>query len=271
MANEIAKKEEEGALVEASAYAGYEGMGYENQTKDDSKIPTIDILQMMSPACKLRDAENKPMHFAGMLWNSAAEESIEGTAGVGFIAATTLHVYVEYKPNRGGFVGLHTPESAIVQEAKGRCDFGKWTTQDGNDLVDTFEIYAVITDGPWRGSPVVFRFTSTKINAYKTWNTKLRSFKLNGKSLPMFAHQTMMKTEEKSNDHGDFFIPVLSPYNADVQASLVSPDDPMFQAALALREVINSGEKTADYEEAQGSSGDGGDVPFMNDDEKLFN
>ena len=49
MSNQVAKKQESGALVDVNILLEDSGAGMENMSSDDMMIPRLSILQQMSP------------------------------------------------------------------------------------------------------------------------------------------------------------------------------------------------------------------------------
>lgn len=246
------------------------GSGYENQTSDDLTLPFLTVLQALSPQVMQDGLEGaKP----GMLCNNATDELFPGPEGILFLPAYTQHRFVEWVPRKsgGGFVAFHEPSSEVVQRAKaGAKDFGKYSTAYdeqgkliGNDLVETFYVYGVMYgEDP---QPFVMTFSSTKIKAYKNWNTRLRSFTVPGPDSkkirpPLFANLTRLHTKADHNNHGDFFNVVLSPAKGSLAASLVSPDDPNYQAAREYNNLAENDRLNIDPD--KDTSTNDKDTPF---------
>jgi hypothetical protein len=246
--------------IVVSDYAEYDGQGFEDQTQADLAIPFLSILQALSP--QLEDVDQGGMEGAkaGMIFNTVTEQLYDGKEGLLFLPAKTQHTFVEWVPRDagGGFVAVHDPASELVKQAKAEADeFGKYKIGE-NDLVETFYVYGV-TCGPEPDDPTelaVLAFTSTKIKAYKRWNTKLSMFMLkteNGRKIkpPMFAHLTRLTSVADKNNKGKFFNVSLTPANGTVKDSLLPPSDPRFESAAACKEMVDSGAARAAYETQQ--------------------
>jgi hypothetical protein len=280
----MAAKGKEVAKKTASDVAVYDygedaGAGFENQTQADITIPFIAVLQALSP--QVKDPSDGGVEGAkqGMLHNSVTDELFDGKAGVLFVPAYTEHLFTEWVPRDagGGFVGRHEVDSDIVKAAKSAStEFGKYTTESGNQLAETFYVYGVLCPEGAALEPIVLGFTSTKIKVYRKWNTRLQMFTVptkDGGKLqpPMFAHLTRLGTVADSNTKGDFFNFTLTPAQGEVKSSLIAPNDERFMAAKDLRDMVRGGQAKA-AEETQTSAatdtpsdnagGDGGEVPF---------
>ena len=249
-ANVPAVKDETNTLpVVAGAYDDFAGEGFDNQTQDDVAIPFINLLQAMSPEVQEDGVDGaKP----GMLIDSVTQELY---GEIEFTPALSQHVFVEWVPRDagGGIVATHDTESALVKEAKAKStQFGKYSTPDGNDLVETFYLFGVVSsDGAPRGMAVQ-AFTSTKIKSYKSAMTRLRSYTLpleDGRRIspPMFAHLLKVTTKTMKNPKGTFYVPVMQPaVENDVSKSLLATDDIRFLMAKECYDLVKEGKASAD-------------------------
>jgi hypothetical protein len=251
--NEVARPKNTAVTAPERDYSRFgNDTGFENQTQDDQSVPLLIVLQSNSPQCK-RDGIAGAQE--GMIFNTATEELYDGEEGVVFVPATTEHVFIEYRPREqnGGFVGIHTPESQVVVDAKARSTkFGDYKTPEGNELVETFQIYCVLCD---EESQEVLGFAvipcaSTKIKPYKAFNNRLRSTMVmeNGRRMParMFANLYRMTTWQDHNANGEFMNVAFAPaVNGDKYESLLDADDPRMEAGFDFMQLVNSGEKKA--------------------------
>jgi hypothetical protein len=258
---DVAVKDQNTAMAEYGAYADYAGAGFENQTSDDYSIPFLQILQALSPQIQENDALRQ-----GMILNTVTGECWDGKKGIAFVPATTQHVYVEWKPRDagGGFVGIHEVNSELVNHAKAASsEYGKYNTPDGNELIETFYVYGIALDDDGNASEAVLAFSSTKIKKYKGWMTKAKTIQIplpDGRRIPapLFAHRYRLKTVSEKNNKGQFFnwdAIVFDGTNA--QEARLLPDDPLFQSAVNIKNLIEQGKARAAYEsQAPGSSDD---------------
>ncbi len=270
-----AKKKEEAMVPKGETgmaeydYGKYAGGGFEGQSDEDYTLPWLVVLQSGSPQV---DPEKKHEDFpdakAGMFFNTATEELYEEVYAVPSI---TEHVFTEWKPDRGGFLGKHARNSDIVKIAKKASEkFGKYATEDGNDLTEGFNIFWTLYDPSTDEviGQVVLACTSTKITPYKAWVSKLRRFQLldaKGNKLtppPLFAHRVKLTTEKEKRPQGVSYNIVFRPaIDNNIKASLVPTSSPLFQVAEAFKELILSGDAKIDYNKSQ-SGGEGEDDSF---------
>jgi len=270
---ELTKSEERGVLT-VPDYSDCQATGFENQTRDDRSTPYLTLLQQNSPQCRDEADGGIEGARAGMFLNTATQELYDGReGGVVVVPAYTQHLYIEYRPREegGGFVGVHEANSEVVREAKSRAAAFNRLSIGGNDLTEAFYLFTVLTDFEEPTGGIVIPFTSTKIKAYKKWNTRASTLLLpraDGRRAtpPIFAHQVRVKSRMEENQHGKFFGIDLSPaVDGNIKASLLSPDDTRFIAAQDLMQSVSDGAVVVSApggQESSGSSSASDDTPF---------
>lgn len=239
------------ALAEYQAFEEFAGSGFENQTSDDYAIPFLQVLQALSP--QLQENDNLKQ---GMIINTVTGEAFAGKDGIGFVPATTQHNYVEFKPRDagGGFVGAHAVDDPMVLAAiKASAEFGKYTTPDGNELIETFYVYGVAVMDDGSTIDAVLAFSSSKIKKYKAWMTKAKTIQIplpDGRRIPapLFAHRYRLKTVGEKNTKGSFYNWDISFDGANAVEARLLPNDPLFQAAIGIKSLLDSGKARAAYE-----------------------
>ena len=269
--------------LEAFDYGEDAGAGYENQDMSDRKLPMIKVLQANSPQV----VESRGKMHAGMLYNTVTNEAMEELL---FVAAVTDHAFLAFVPrdDGGGYRGRYPKDSKVVAAAIARNDgraVGKLALPQPMDpntnkqpptqeLVETFEVYAItykdmIVEGSKSSEMngfAVIPFASTKIKAYRAWNTQLSMFRINGKEVPLFAHRVKLTTELETNAKGSYFVPVLSPAEGgeDLRNSLLPRTDARYTAAKKLHDDVLKGLAKAAYETMTQDPGQSAesDVPF---------
>lgn len=251
----VPAKAAKGGVPAVYDYGEHAGAGYENQTRDDLAMPFLAVLQALSPAVADGTVDGaKP----GLLMNTVTQELMDEAT---FVPACTEHCFIEWVPRKqgGGFVAKHDINSPVVAKAKSEAaKFNELRVGD-HELVETFSIYAVLTDDTDAVGYAVLSFESTKIKSYKHFNTRLQTFMLRTDSgkvkPPLFAHHCKVTTEQRKNSEGTWFVPVMGPAEADMVASLLPPDDERYKAAAELRELVQSGTATAAYDSVDRSGG----------------
>lgn len=264
--------------IEVLDYDGDAGGGFELQTMADRKMPLIVVLQANSPTV----AESKGKYHAGQFQNSVTGEVFDE---ITFVPAITDRCWLEYLPRAedgsgGGFRGRHSYDSKIVAAAIAKNDgraIGKVpllskdrTGKDEmHELVESFEVYSILYVGSDMTGFGVISFASTKIKAYKAWNTQLahfapkigqRQFKTG--EIPLFAHRVKMTTELDQRGKLSWWIPVLAPATGgdDLVKSLLPQSDVRYQAAKKLKEEVRKGLAKVAYESTQSDAPAGGAV-----------
>lgn len=252
--------------AELGDFGEFAGQGFEDQTRDDIAIPFLNILQSNSPQVEDEDSQFR----GGMLFNTVTGMAIDGKKGAVFVPCKTEHNYVEWIPRGetgggGGYVGTHAIDSEIVAVAKDASeDYGKYFTPQGNKLVETFYIYAIMLDeeGEYPECPVIMAFTSTKIKHYRNWSGSINMFRpraANGSpiQLPMFAHRVRLTTWQDKNNDGTFYNVKFAPAETSIKGSLIGPKDERFQAAEMFYQQVQDGVAKADFGSADKTEGDG--------------
>lgn len=257
--------------VSAFEYGQDLGTGFENQSQEDYKIPFLSVLQALSPQVKpvnkggIAGAQEGMIHLTG-------DEIFKGETGLVVIPAMTDHCYMEWVPREkgGGFVARHEIHSPIVQECKQTQKFGEYKTKAGNNLNETFYVYAIIEQDR---SPVIIPFTSTKIDVYKTLMLKLRKHMItlkDGRKInpPLFANRLRICTIEQTNPKGVFYNFKITPAEEDtidpktgeiltsgLVNSLLPPDSDLIKEAIEFNKVVKEGKAKVDFNVQSSTSG----------------
>jgi hypothetical protein len=298
--SDIMKKEEQSTAIQVSDYGTDASAGFENQTAADRSIPFLGILQDLSPIVKPRDPAYIKGAEAGMLLITAMNRIISGEKGIVFIPVLTEHVFSEWKPNRGGYVGRHAIDAPIVLKAQGKAKDRKLKTDDDNDLTETFYVYglgfepkvdltkerptsvAEIIDLNDEGIPMIAPFVSTKITPYKRINTQISMFKLPGipfphNQPPLWAFALWLRTKLESRDSGDSFNYLIEPAPAgNIEQSKLVPrfrapgeEWPAYRAAKQFYEAIRGNKVKVDFSRSEsGGDSSGAKSGFANKTEE---
>lgn len=249
-------------LAANAAFEDYAGAGFENQSSDDYSIPFLQILQGLSPILQQRDDLKQ-----GMIFNTVTGEAFAAKSGVAFVPATTQHQYVEFRPREvgGGFVGAYPVNDPMVLAAIAASkEFGKYTTPEGNELNETFYVYGVAVTDDGQQMDAVIGFTSSKIKKYKTWMTKAKTIQIplpDGRRIPapLFSHRYRLTTVVEKNPKGSFSNWDITFDGENAVAARLLPSDPLFQQAVAIKGLLDSGKARAAHESVQtGDDGEGG-------------
>lgn len=206
--DELAVKEEAGALALGGMFMDDAGAGFENADQDSFSIPYLTVLQKMSPQCDDSDGEYLESAKPGMFFNSVSKEMSQEVL---LVPVYFQRKFVEWKPRTsgGGFVASHDPSDPVVGTAV-RGDDGKFNLPNGNYLSDTRYHFCLVVN-PETGSitPVVVSLSSTQIKKSKDWMTVMQNVRLrrpDGSSYnpPMYSHIYRCSSVNESNDKGSW-------------------------------------------------------------------
>jgi len=268
----IEKKDQEAALMSYD-YGEEAGAGYDPDSATDVQIPFVTALQALSPQVKKPEKGGVEGAEIGMLYNNVTNALSDS---IRFVPAISKKQYVEWRTRDegGGYVAAHSLDSDIVQKFKAKGERGPWKTNDGkHEIIETQYLYCIGVDeeNDPTGEFFVLSFTSTKLSAWRKWNTSIHTFRVptpSGAKVqpPLYAHVVNLTTKEQSNKHGDFYNFLLTPANGEMKNSLVGPQSAAFQAAKDLRAMVESGIAQASKEQtdapASRSDDDDGDDAF---------
>lgn len=243
-------------------YGENSGAGWENTDQNDFQIPFLNQLQSLSPQCEEGGDRGVDGARPGMFFNSVTEQLIDGD--VHFVIALTQHTYVEWMPESsgGGFAGEHAINSSVISKAKASTDNQlELKTSEGNDLVETYKVYALVMDDADSDSysdQVVISFSKTKIKRYKQIMTRLRTMK-GSQNIPLFAHKLVMASTSEKNAGGKAYknVSINPAIGNDVASSLIDPggaQSGIMETANTLREAIGTGAAKADFTSTEASA-----------------
>lgn len=250
--NEIAKSEE--YLPGKFDYGDDVDGGFENQTQEDRALPWLTLLQELSPQVK-KGEHNIEGAEPGMFCNTLTKEIFPD--GVEIVIASTEHVFCEWKPKMGGFVGRRSLNDPEIVRVRREQEFGKYTSKDGNDLIETFYIYGAIAKEGADPEPFIMGITGTKIKAYKQFMQRAKMFRHGPErqKAPLYAHRVLVTSFEDRRGNNDFWnISLRGAVGDKLENGLLEPSDPRFLAAKALSREVISGDAKVDYDAQQPDS-----------------
>lgn len=211
--------------------------GFEDLNAKTMSIPFLKLAQDLTPQVKKSRSDVYITGLEpGMFFNSAKKEIIETPFEV--IIIKFERIYIEWLPDRGGFAGYHTAENA--ERLAVDKTFGKWKTEDGNDLSEYYTYYALIV-GKENEGPIIFSLTSSAIKIGKDLNRLMTTHMMdNGnRALPYYLK---WKVESAHVEKGgnDWFVPKFSfagyineeQYNIIGSERKMLPDKPVDYAAI---------------------------------------
>lgn|SRR5574340_283809 len=220
--------------------------GFQQITRDTLSIPFVRILQKLSPQLDKQKPEYVEGAEEGMFYNTITRTVYGPHLRV--VVGSFERVFIEWRPNRGGLVGYHTPENA--ERIAADKTFGKWTTEDGNLLQENY-VYMVLIEGHEEEGVCVLSLASSMIKVARAWNRLMTTHIMPGgaKALPYYLVWDV-KSEYAKNDKGTWYKPniTFAGYVSEMQYTKIKGE----------RKALPS--KTVDYKqleqgEAEGAEG----------------
>lgn len=265
--------------TQVATYGDLGFTGWENTTADDFKTPFLRVLQKGSPEVEEHEGKPDEAQFkAGMIINTATGETYKE---IDFVVATTVQNYTEWlarAPGKGGgggkgFVAVHEVDSEVVKAAitaNGGSKFGKLKTPEGNDLMQTFNVFGVAVPSDSENPDIdAFRaitsFASTAIPHYQLWTAVMNKQKQsNGVPYPRFAHKFTLTTEKETDGQNTWynFHPVFA--NGNAEDSRLPAGDPLVRLAVETGKSQQKGLLLVDHSKSSGADAKSkaADVPF---------
>ena len=238
-------------IGEAVSFESEAGAGFENADGDSFAIPFIRITQKMSPVCDPDDGAYIEEAKPGMLIDTVSEELFPGDGTLNIIPCHFKRSFLEWKPNRGGFVAeYNVPDGEALLAKCTKNDKNRDITPDGNELVDTRTHYVLVVDadGDTQSAAICMSMTQTKKS--KQWMTamdKLRKHTADGRAYrpAMFASVFNVFTVPESNDQGSWYGWKIKHLN------FLDENNPahqqLFKAGKAFRDAVKGGSVTVDH------------------------
>lgn len=243
---------------------------------EDNIVPLIYILQAQSPQALKQKPEYIKGAEAGNIWPRGSKTLIDGEeTGMPVIPVAFSKWWVEWRPDRGGFVARHKydaaaddkgrPDGAEWEEDPKKPGRGKWVLPSGNELVETRE-HAVLAliNGSWTGA--VISMSSTNHTASRMWMGLMKDKRIPGSDdrAPSFAYVYCMKTVAKTNDDGDWYGWQVEDGTGDGEVVFLPTIEggvDLYKMARQLHADFESGKKVADApDEVDSTAGErGGD------------
>lgn len=171
------------------------GAGNENVNASDMTIPSIKLLQDLSPETKESKAEFVPGAKPGLILNTLDNSLHEELIVINLYYD---HEYAVFRKRKfgGGFHGAFPTEEAAIEKAK----------EEGGGSIEMFEIvetgrHTVLIVDTETGDlqPALLNMNSTKLKTSRRWNTELSQ--LGG---DRFSSAWKISTVEESNSKGTF-------------------------------------------------------------------
>jgi hypothetical protein len=215
------------AALEASGDTGFETV-----TQQDLMIPRLTILQDLSPQVKPNRSEYIEGAGPGHIFDTATgflANEIE------VIPAYFERRYLEWQPDRGGFVADHgTNNERYV--ACGGDGFSFAITPEGNLIQPTMTFYVInVTEGALQ---CVLPMSSVFMKHGRHWMSVMSSYIIPGTSQrgKLWSRSWTMKTIEQQNDKGDWWGWQIDPLHPIEQYG-----EEIVRSVFSFREILKGG------------------------------
>jgi hypothetical protein len=205
----MAKEQKAGAAPETPSYFDRKVdtlEGFEQITQDTMAIPFVRILQKLNPQLD----KNKPEFIEGAeegdFFNTVTREVYKG--GFEFVCLDYKHMYIEWRPNRGGFAGRHDAENAtrLATMSNTIANFGKWETPEGNSLQENYAYVGFVVGRESEGI-VVLSYSSSMIKAAREWNRLMTTHVMpNGEVAAPYYLVWHVGSEYRKNEKGSWYV-----------------------------------------------------------------
>jgi hypothetical protein len=174
---------------------------------EDQLLPLIYILQAGSPAVDKRGDNYIEGAEPGDFWlRNALEPIANGVEGIIAIPCEMSRAWIEWLPNRQGFVQRHAEPPPDMRTEAIRGDDGRerqaLVRGNGNIIQDTREFFLLVGNQPY-----VFPCTGTKHTFARQWNTYFKQIlhPKTGGIMPSFSRRYKLVTVPTSNAIGKWF------------------------------------------------------------------
>jgi hypothetical protein len=179
------------------------GTGFEGADQDAYAIPFLRVLQTNSPQVNDDEPSYIKSAKAGMFFNTVTGDLFGKEVTV--IPVSYKRDFVEWKPQRGGFVRSHGADPSIVDRIVETDEKNNQYLDNGNIIQDTKNHFLLISDRLDDG-PIILSLTSTGIKHSKKWMSVMRRLQLpNKKAAPMFSSTYKIWTVQNENDEGKWY------------------------------------------------------------------
>lgn len=147
-----------------------------SKRQEDNLVPLIYLLQANSPQCLKGHEKHMQGAEAGSIWlRNDPEPLIDGTQGMDFQCCFFTIDWVEWMPDRGGFVTRHQdrPDDAALEteEKEDGTEKQVWKRPNGNYVVETRYHVGFVHRAGKPPEPYTLPLTSTGHTVSKQWTT----------------------------------------------------------------------------------------------------
>lgn len=196
---------------------------------EDNIVPLVYLLQANSkPALKGHEKYVKGAEGGGKIWlrNEPIDDClVDGEEGMVFLPCHFSVCWIEWMPDRGGFVARHPerPREATLQDvANDKGDVRKaWVMPSGNLVQESREFAGFALREGRDAKPYTIPMSGTNHTIGRQWMTTMRDERLpSGKPAPLYANLYRVRTKLKTRGENSWFL-----YDVTKEGSLVDDRD----------------------------------------------
>jgi hypothetical protein len=222
----------------------YAGAGVSTDASDNT-IPFIYLVQSLSPVALKAKPEYIKGAEAGNIWPRGEKHVWDGDEGIRVVPCFFSKCWVEWMPNRGGFVERHEtkPEEAVLRTDPKDPKKKAWEMPNGNVVQESKEHTVLVLDKYEHPTPFVIPMTGTNLKSSKDWMTLMnRKQTAKGNIAASFSHSYVLTTIARTNDRGDWYM-----WEASDDGKVEDPA--VLQEAIRVFKAFKGGELkgAADY------------------------
>lgn len=255
--NEMIKQEVNLPADVAAAMDESAGVGI-SRKMEDNVVPLVYLLQANSKVALKGHERYVEGAEGGSIWlrNEPAEDSlIDGEEGMVFLPCYFTKCWIEWLPDRGGFVARHAerPTSASLEDVEG--DDGRirkvWRMPSGNSVNESREFSGFVArDG--RLLPYTIPLSGSGHMVGRNWMTALGNLKTpSGKDAPIWANYWRLRTKLRTVGENSWY-----QFEITKEGTIQSMNE--FNLAKALHDAFaNNEKKSAAHEDVDGDAATG--------------
>lgn len=218
---------------------------------EDNIVPLIYVLQSGSPQVKKNNPDYIEGAGEGDLWlRNAPTPIVDGMKGIVVQPCYFYKSWVEWMPNRGGFVtqhpaGAERPAGAVEKPNPENPKKMQWVLPNGNTVVETrYHVVRVFLDDTTRAAYVI-PMSSSAHTSSRTWMSMMNNKTVGQDKAPSYAALYTLKTKGKTK--GEFS---WATWDISDAGWVQSEDD--YNAGAKLHEQFATGEKQAEADKHNG-------------------
>jgi hypothetical protein len=189
------------------------GVGVSDREEDRIQA-WVKVLHQQSPELNPRDPDYVTDAKPGDIWIKSQNLLIDGEDGFTFQQCAYQLRWVEWP----GMPGSGGQPIARFEEKPRDYTFGGMTTDEGHQIIETSYHLGIVYVKSRDPFPATISFASTGRAVSQTWTNIQHHKKLpNGKMAPAYLHLYHLKTIERTNDKGRWYL--LDPKDAGIASA----------------------------------------------------